>query len=142
MDARDFCTSRALCLWVWEIKKSAGGACNKQLGRGVESSTGGFFNLQNRETLRTEWEEIFRVHPLHFHGSHELQAGIEFAHSSYNGRQEFRPVEIFGLAGVPLERIQFGPTSSFPIHQNETAWFVGDKWTVSNRLTFDLGLRR
>jgi outer membrane receptor protein involved in Fe transport len=107
----------------------------------VESTTGGFFNLQNRETLRTEWEEIFRVHPLHFHGSHELQAGIEFAHSSYNGRQEFRPVEIFGLAGVPLERIQFGPTSSFPIHQNETAWFVGDKWTVSNRLTFDLGLR-
>jgi len=107
----------------------------------VESTAGGFFNLQNRETLRTEWEEIFRVHPLHFHGSHELQAGTEFAHSSYDGRQEFRPVEIFGLAGVPLERIQFGPTSSFSIHQNETAWFVGDKWTVSNRLTFDLGLR-
>jgi len=107
----------------------------------VESTAGGFFNLQNRETLRTEWEEIFRVHPLHFHGSHELQAGTEFAHSSYDGRQEFRPVEIFGLASFPLERIQFGPTANFSIHQNETAWFVGDKWTVSNRLTFDLGLR-
>ena len=107
----------------------------------IETTNGGFFNLQNRETLRTEWEEIFRSHPRHFYGSHELQAGIEFAHSSYEGRQEFRPVEILGLANVPLERIQFGPTANFSVHQNETAWFVGDKWTVSNRLTFNLGLR-
>src|SRR6185369_9520362 len=49
--------------------------------------------------------------------------------------------EIFGLAGVPLERIQFGPASHSSVDQNEIAWFVGDKWTVSNRLTFDLGLR-
>src|SRR5215510_11374008 len=107
----------------------------------LETTNGGFFNVQNRETFRAEWEEIFRVHPLHFYGSHELQAGIEFAHSSYDGRQEFRPVEILGLTNLPLERIQFGPTANFSIDQNETAWFVGDKWTVSNRLTFNLGLR-
>jgi len=107
----------------------------------LETTNGGFFNVQNRETFRAEWEEIFRVHPLHFYGSHELQTGIEFAHSSYDGRQEFRPVEILGLTNLPLERIQFGPTANFSVDQNETAWFVGDKWTVSNRLTFDLGLR-
>lgn len=107
----------------------------------LETTNGGFFNLQNRETFRTEWEEIFHVHPLHFYGAHELQAGIEFAHSSYDGRQEFRPVEIFGLANLPLERIQFGPAANFSVDQNETAWFIGDKWTVSNRLTFDMGLR-
>src|SRR5712675_1334562 len=63
------------------------------------------------------------------------------AHSSYDGRQEFLPVQIVGVANYPLERIQFGPTSTFSLHQNETAWFIGDKWTVSDRLTFDLGLR-
>jgi outer membrane receptor protein involved in Fe transport len=107
----------------------------------IETTNGGFFNLQNRETSHTEWEEIFHSHARHFHGSHELQAGVEFAHGSYDGRQEFRPAEIFGLAGVPLERIQFGPASHPSVDQNEIAWFVGDKWTVSNRLTFDLGLR-
>lgn len=107
----------------------------------LETTNGGFFNLQNRESLRTEWEEIFRVHPIHFYGSHELQAGIEFAHSSYDGREQFRPVEIFGVANVPLERIQFGPAANFSIDQSEMSWFVGDKWRVSNRLTFDLGLR-
>src|SRR5437667_12071638 len=31
--------------------------------------------------------------------------------------------------------------SAFSVDQNEIGWFVGDKWTVSNRLTFDLGIR-
>lgn len=107
----------------------------------VETTEGGFFNQQARDTTRTEWDEIFRSHPHHFFGSHELDAGAEFAHSSYDGRQEFLPVQIVGVAGYPLEQIQFGPTSTFSVDQNEIAWFVGDKWTVSKRLSFDLGLR-
>lgn len=107
----------------------------------VETTEGGFFNRQNRDTTRTEWEEIFRFHPHHLLGSHELDAGVEFAHSSYDGAQEFLPVQIVGVAGYPLEQIQFGPTSTFSVDQDETSWFVGDKWTVSTRLMFDLGLR-
>jgi len=107
----------------------------------VETTEGVFFNHQDRNTTRTEWEEMFRSHPHHFFGSHELDAGVDFAHSSYDGRQQFLPLQIFGVAGYPLEQIQFGPTSTFSVDQNETAWFIGDKWTVSNRLTFDLGLR-
>src|SRR3984893_8131421 len=107
----------------------------------VETTEGGFFNHQHRETSRVEWQEIFQSHPHHLYGSHELKAGIDFAHSSYDGREQFLPVDIVGVAGHPLQRIQFGPPSSFSINQNETAWFVGDKWTLSNRFTFDLGLR-
>lgn len=107
----------------------------------VETTKGGFFNHQDRDTTRTEWQEIYRSHPHHFWGSHELDAGTDFAHNSYDGRQQFLPVQIIGVAGYPLERIQFGPTSTFSVDQNEVAWFVGDKWTVSNRLTLDLGLR-
>jgi hypothetical protein len=50
-------------------------------------------------------------------------------------------VNIVGVAGFPLERIEFSPASSFSVDQNEAAWFVGDKWTISNHLAFDLGLR-
>jgi len=107
----------------------------------VETTKGGFFDRQDRQTARTEWEELYRSHPHHFLGSHELDAGTDFAHSSYDGRQQFLPVQIVGVAGYPLQQIQFGPTSTFSVDQNEIAWFVGDKWTVSNRLTFDLGLR-
>ena len=107
----------------------------------VETTQGGFFDRQDRDTSRTEWEEIYRSHPRHFFGSHDLSAGLEFSHSSYQGRQEFLPVDIVGVGGFTLKRIQFGPASTFSTDNNETAWFVGDKWTVSNRLSFDLGLR-
>jgi hypothetical protein len=107
----------------------------------VETTKGGFFNRQDRNTTRTEWAEIFRSHPRHYLGSHELSAGTNFAHSSYDGRQKFLPVQIIGVANHPLEQVNFGPASTFSIHQNETAGFIGDKWTVSDRLTFDLGLR-
>jgi hypothetical protein len=107
----------------------------------VETTEGGFFNHQDRNTTRTEWEEIYRSHPQHFLGSHELDAGTDFAHSSYDGRQQFLPVQIIGVAGYPLEQIQFGPASRFSVDQNEIGWFVGDNWTLSNRLTLNLGLR-
>src|SRR3989442_2934335 len=107
----------------------------------VETTEARFLKRQHRETSRVEWQEIFQLRPHQFHGSHELKAGISFAHSSYDGREQFLPVDIVGVAGFPLQRIQFGPASSFSIDQNETAWFVGDKWTLSGRLTFDLGLR-
>ena len=107
----------------------------------IETTEGGFFNRQHRNTSRSEWEEVFRSHPHHFFGTHQFNAGLAFAHSSYDGRQAVSPVEIVGIAGYPLTEIQFGPASHFNIDKNETAWFVGDKWTVTNRLTLDLGLR-
>jgi len=107
----------------------------------VETTNGGFFNRQRRDTTRTEWDEEFRSHPYHFLGSHELSTGIDFAHSSYQGWQAFLPVQIVGIAGYPLEQIEFGPPATVSIGQNEIAWFAGDKWTASRRLTLDLGLR-
>lgn len=107
----------------------------------VETTKGGFFNHQSRDTARTEWTELYHRHPYRHFGSHEMEAGTTFVHSSYDGRQAFLPVEIIGVANYPLERIQFGPTSTFSIDQNETAWFIGDKWTSSKRVTFNLGLR-
>jgi len=107
----------------------------------METTEGGFFNRQHRNTSRTDWEEVFQSHPHHFFGTHELNAGLSFSHSSYDGRQNFLPVQIVGVASYPLEEIQFGPATRFNIDKSETGWFVGDKWTVTSRLTLDLGLR-
>ena len=107
----------------------------------VETAQGGFFNRQQRDTSRTDWEEVFQSHTHHFFGDHQFNAGFAFSHSSYDGLQGFSPVQIVGVAGYALTEIQFGPASHFNVDKNETAWFVGDKWTVTNRLALDLGLR-
>jgi hypothetical protein len=107
----------------------------------VETTEGGFFNRQNRDTERVEWQEIYQSSTKHLYGLHQLKAGFDFSHSSYDGHQQFLPVDIVGAAGATLERIKFGAPSNFFVHQNEFAWFVGDQWTLSSRLTFDFGLR-
>jgi hypothetical protein len=107
----------------------------------IETTEGGFYNRQRRNASNVELQEILQSPSHKFYGSHELKAGIIFGHSSYDGHQEFLPVNIVGVAGYPLERIEFSPDSTFSINQKEASWFVGDKWTISNRLVFDLGLR-
>jgi hypothetical protein len=107
----------------------------------VETTEGGFFDRQRRQTDRVEWQELYQPGPKHFYGTHQLRAGLDFSHSSYDGRQQFMPVDIVGTAGYALERIEFGAPTSFSVGQNEIAWFVGDQWSAWSRLTVDLGLR-
>ena len=107
----------------------------------VETTEGGFFNTQKRETERVQWQEMYQPSQKQFLGTHELKAGIDLSHGDYDGRQQFSPVDIVGTAGYALQRIQFGAPTRFSVNQTEFAWFVGDGWTVRPRLTFDLGLR-
>src|SRR6266550_3902790 len=107
----------------------------------VETTEGGFFNRQDRDTDRVQWQEIYQFSPKHFYGDHQLKVGFDFSHSSYDGRQQFLPVDIVGAAGTTLQRIEFGAPTTLFVHQNEFAWFGGDQWTVGPRLTVSLGLR-
>lgn len=107
----------------------------------IETTEGGYFNRQNRDTYRTEWQETYQFGTRRFLGSHQIKAGLDFAHSDYDGRVELLPVSIIGSSNVPIESIHFGPNARFDIHQNETAWFLADKWSPRERVTLDLGLR-
>ncbi|HEX7360201.1 MAG TPA: TonB-dependent receptor [Bryobacteraceae bacterium] len=107
----------------------------------VETTEGGFFNTQKRRTDTSEWQELYQLSPKQFWGSHELKLGLDYIHHAYDGRQQFSPVDIVGVAGFPLERIGFGAPTSFRIHQHSIAWFGGDTWVAGPRLTFDVGVR-
>ena len=107
----------------------------------VETTEGGFFNSQTRRASRFDWEEMYQFAPRHFLGTHEWRVGLEYAHSSYSGRQSFVPVEIQGSNGTPIERITFTGGGEAYVSQQEVTWFAADRWTVSSRLLLDVGLR-
>ena len=107
----------------------------------VETTEGGFFDRQRRRSNRVEWQELYQSGQRNFLGTHVLKAGLDFSHSNYDGRQAFSPVDIAGVAGYSLERIEFGAPNSFSVDQNEFALFVGDQWRPSTRVSVDLGLR-
>jgi len=107
----------------------------------VETTEGGFFNMQARRSSRFDWLETYQFAPRHFWGTHQWKIGLNYAHSSYDARQAFMPVEIIGVSGAPIERISFSAPGSSSIDQNELAWFLSDQWIPLPRLTLDLGLR-
>jgi TonB dependent receptor/Carboxypeptidase regulatory-like domain len=107
----------------------------------LETTEGGFFNRQARQTSRTSLQENYQFAPKQFAGSHTFTVGLSYEHSSYDGRQTFLPVEIDGFANQPVERITFTSPSSYQIDQNETAWFAGDQWALNPRLTLNFGFR-
>ena len=80
----------------------------------VETTEGRYFNRQHRNTDRLEWQEIYQARTRHFYGEHQLKAGLDLSHSSYDGRQQFLPVDIVGVQGSTLERIEFGFPMLFP----------------------------
>jgi outer membrane receptor protein involved in Fe transport len=106
-----------------------------------DTTEGGFFNSQKRRASRFDWEEMYQFAPRHFLGTHQWRAGLEYAYSSYSGVQTFSPVEIQGATGTPIERITFTGDGHSDVSQHEVTWFAGDRWTVSQRLLLDLGLR-
>ncbi len=106
----------------------------------IETTTGGFFNRQSRDTYRTEWQETYQFGVNAF-GWHEFKAGLDYAHSDYAGRVLAAPVTIIGVSNLPIERIDFGPASRFDVGQNEIALFFADKWRPAPRFNLDLGIR-
>jgi hypothetical protein len=107
----------------------------------LDTTTGAFFNSQTRRSSRFDWQETYQFGPRHFMGTHQWHAGLEYAYSTFSGHQSFAPVEIFGAEGTPIERITFNDSVQSYVAQHEVTWFAGDRWTVSRRLIFDLGLR-
>lgn len=107
----------------------------------VDTTEGGFFNGQHRRTARYEAVEGYQFAPQRFLGSHQFNAGANFVHSHLDGIEIFRPVELFGTTGNVIEGISFSSPSSFGVHQNEGASYFSDRWAVSNRISFDLGIR-
>ena len=79
--------------------------------------------------------------PRKFLGAHQLKAGLNIDHASYDGLQTFLPVELIGASGYAIERITFTAPKSYNVTQSEIAWFGGDQWSPATRLTLDLGVR-
>jgi hypothetical protein len=107
----------------------------------LETTEGGFFNRQARQSSRTSLQESYRFAPWRFAGTHQFTVGLSYEHSDYQGRQTFLPVEIAGVSDTPVERISFSSPTSYSTNQNETAWFAGDQWEIIPRLTLSLGVR-
>jgi hypothetical protein len=107
----------------------------------LETTEGQYFNSQVRRSTRFDWQETYQLAPRHFWGTHEWKIGLDYAHSSFDSTQTFRPVELVGDSGTAIERITFAAPHASTVDQDEMTWFATDQWTLLPRLTITLGAR-
>ena len=106
-----------------------------------ERNFGGWFDRQHRESRRYELLEIYNFAPVTWAGSHAFKAGVNIAHTTFNGSDRSTPVSILRANGTTYQQINFAGSGDLTQRQNEYSLFVQDKWIVNQRVVFDLGVR-
>ena len=102
---------------------------------------GGWFDRQNRRSRRYEWLEVYNFKPMIWRGSHALKGGFNFSHTSFEGTDVGSPVRVVRSDGSTSQLIEFVGSGTLQQRQNEYSIFVQDKWSITSRVTLDLGLR-
>lgn len=106
-----------------------------------ERNAGGYFNRQNRETRRYEWQEVLSLAAREWRGQHALKLGVNLAYTMFDGLDRSAPVRIVRADGTNSELLTFTGDGQLKRNNTESAAFVQDKWTLGERVTLDLGLR-
>ncbi len=109
----------------------------------IDTTEGGFFNQQSRRTTRYDGQESYQFARRHLLGvgTHQFRVGVDYTHSSFNGMEEYFPVQLIGSTGATIEQITFTAPTTFHVGQNETASYFSDHWAPVNRVSFGFGVR-
>ena len=106
-----------------------------------EGTQGNYFGVQSRDAWRREWLEVWSPAPATFGGTHLPKIGTSVTVASDRGNFTFRPVEIAGLDGLLLERIDWMNPGNYGRTDLEVTAYAQDHWSPSPNLSLDYGLR-
>lgn len=102
---------------------------------------GNFFGRQAREAHRVEWLESWSLAPVRLLGSHLFKMGSSVTWSGYQGRFDYRTINVLGLAGTLEEQISFFNPAPFTRSDLEVTAYVQDHWSLTHRFSIDYGIR-
>jgi hypothetical protein len=102
---------------------------------------GNYFNAWSRNSDQQEIMLTYQLPRMQGWGKHELKAGGDFVHRSYEGTSRSQPVLVLRADNSLAERIDFTGPASLAAADTELASFVQDHWTVNEHLVLDAGLR-
>ncbi|MBZ5536932.1 MAG: carboxypeptidase regulatory-like domain-containing protein [Acidobacteriia bacterium] len=106
-----------------------------------QTSSGNYFNVQNRFSDRLETLLVYTMAPKKAWGTHQLKYGGGVTYSRYTGFSRSLPVEVLRLDATLAEQDQFVGPGNLSQSNTEFAAFFQDQWLIHPRLQLDLGLR-
>jgi hypothetical protein len=106
-----------------------------------ETSTGSFFESQVSHSRRVEGTADIYLPPRHFAGRHDVKLGADVDQITYERNFTLAPISYLREDGTLLRRSTFTPQPTFTEDNLETGAYAQDRWTLSDRLLAEGGVR-
>ena len=107
-----------------------------------QGQSGNFFNRQERNVRSLQLVEALTFSKDDWLGQHVFKVGLDLQHSRFDGDAYSQEVDAVRFDGSLAERTTYSPPLTHPeVHGTEFALFAQDRWRVSDRLNFELGMR-
>jgi hypothetical protein len=102
---------------------------------------GNYFNSWVRNTDQFEVSPSLQMPVKNWHGHHEFTQGVDLSRRAYDGTTQSHPVQLLREDGSLAEQIDFQGAGLTRGTDTEVAEYIEDNWTISSRVTADLGAR-
>jgi len=102
---------------------------------------GNYFADTRRRTGRFQLMETYFFKPFKILGNHSLKAGFGFDRTNISSIFRFNTVFLRRLNSTLAQRVDFSAPPENRFSYTEVGLFIQDRWTLNDKLTFDLGLR-
>lgn len=106
-----------------------------------EGTAGNFFLTAEGRAGRIQGIANLVFSPRQWHGRHELKLGTDINRVTNHQSFERRPILILRSDGTLTREVVFAGTGSFTRNNFEVSGFAQDRWSVSNRLLVEYGVR-
>lgn len=103
--------------------------------------TGNYFLRQDRRAARVEWREAYAMRPVAARGTHGIKFGASVMRTHAEAAFRARAVNIRGLDGRALRRIDYDNAAPMRLSDYEVGVFGQDHWQAAPSLAIDTGLR-
>ena len=112
-----------------------------------ELQQGSYFENLSGRSQRLEGTATLYLPPKHWAGRHDLRAGIDLDHITYNQDQTLAPVSYLGESttagqnGPLVRQSTFAPAGPFTLHNAEIGAYFEDRWTPAKGWVIEPGVR-
>ncbi|MFQ5741325.1 MAG: TonB-dependent receptor domain-containing protein [Acidobacteriota bacterium] len=106
-----------------------------------EGTSGNFFKHSKEWARRLQWIVTLTLPDFQWKGHHQLKLGTDLDRITSRRSVERRPILIQGRGGTPLREISFNTPSEWSRNNFEVSAFLQDRWSLSDRLLLEPGLR-
>lgn len=106
-----------------------------------ENAQGSYFQNMTGRSQRTEGTATLYLPPHHWHGVHDIQAGIDLDHIGYDENVNRTPVSYLREDGTLLRKSVFTQVAPFTLHNLSLGSYVQDRWSMKNGFLLEPGLR-